>query len=104
VINGFAAGAILTRQQLRHLLHVGHEFATAGFIGLFAPVRVLRSAQARLAEVFAGVMANHAFQRRLLEIDTIPGWLGPEAFRAEIAFQLKEWSDLAAAMNLPVDG
>ena len=45
-----------------------------------------------------------AFQRRLLEIDTIPGWLGPEAFRAEIAFQLKEWSDLATAMNLRVDG
>lgn len=79
-------------------------FATAGFIGLFAPARVPRLAQARLAEVFAGVMANQAFQRRLLEIDTIPGWLGPEAFRAEIAFQLKEWSDLAAAMNLTVDG
>ena len=79
-------------------------FATAGFIGLFAPARVPAAAQARLAEVFAGVVANGAFQRRLLEIDTIPGWLGPDAFRAEIAFQLKEWSDLAAAMNLTVDG
>jgi tripartite-type tricarboxylate transporter receptor subunit TctC len=49
-------------------------------------------------------VANGAFQRRLLEINTIPGWLGPDAFRAEIAFQLKEWSDLAAAMNLTVDG
>ena len=58
----------------------------------------------RLAQVFAGVMANAAFQRRLLEIDTIPGWLGPEEFRAEIALQLKEWSDLATAMNLSVEG
>lgn len=79
-------------------------FATAGFIGLFAPARVPAEAQKRLADVFAGVMANPAFQRRLLDIDTIPGWLGPEAFRAEIAFQLKEWSDLATAMNLTVDG
>jgi tripartite-type tricarboxylate transporter receptor subunit TctC len=79
-------------------------FATAGFIGLFAPARVPAAAQARLAEVFAGVMANGAFQRRLLDIDTIPGWLGPDAFRAEIAFQMKEWSDLAATMNLTVDG
>jgi tripartite-type tricarboxylate transporter receptor subunit TctC len=79
-------------------------FATAGFIGLFAPARVPAAAHARLAEVFAGVVANPAFQRRLLDIDTIPGWLGPEAFRAEMAFQLKEWSDLAAAMNLTVDG
>jgi tripartite-type tricarboxylate transporter receptor subunit TctC len=79
-------------------------FATAGFIGLFAPARVPAEAQKRLAEVFAGVMADKAFQRRLLDIDTIPGWLGPDAFRAEIAFQLKEWSDLATAMNLRADG
>jgi tripartite-type tricarboxylate transporter receptor subunit TctC len=79
-------------------------FATAGFIGLFAPARVPAEVQKRLAEVFAGVLADKAFQRRLLEIDTIPGWLGPDAFRAEIAFQLKEWSDLAAAMDLRVDG
>jgi len=79
-------------------------FATAGFIGLFAPARVPAAAQARLADVFAAVLANGEFQRRLLEIDTIPGWLGPAAFRAEIAFQLKEWSDLAEAMNLRVDG
>ena len=79
-------------------------FATAGFIGLFAPARVPAAARARLAEVFARVVADPAFQRRLLELDTIPGWLGPDAFRAEIAFQLKEWSELAEAMNLRVDG
>lgn len=79
-------------------------FGMSGFIGLFAPARVPAPVQDRLAAVFGQAMANPAVLRRLTEMDTIPGYLPPAEFRAEITAQLAEWSALATAMNLTVDG
>lgn len=45
-------------------------------------------------------MADSATQRRLLEIDTIPAWLGPAAFREDIARCLREWEVIATELNL----
>ncbi|MDN3567765.1 tripartite tricarboxylate transporter substrate binding protein [Paeniroseomonas aquatica] len=92
--------------ELPTFLELGYPaaFGMSGFIGLFAPARVPAPVQARLAETFAEAMRREAVVRRLLEIDTLPGWLGPVEFRAEIAAQLAEWTELATAMNLTVDG
>jgi hypothetical protein len=37
-------------------------------------------------------------------MDTIPGYLPPEEFRAEMTAQLRQWTELATAMNLSVEG
>jgi tripartite-type tricarboxylate transporter receptor subunit TctC len=79
-------------------------FALAGFIGVLAPARVPQPALDRCAEVFRDAMARPELQRRLVELDVIPGYLGPAEFREHIARVLREWSALAESMNLTVDG
>lgn len=79
-------------------------FALAGFIGLMAPARVPPAILARLVGTFRDAMADAGLQRRFLEMDTLPGYLGPAAFAEDIARVLREWSELATSMNLTVDG
>jgi tripartite-type tricarboxylate transporter receptor subunit TctC len=79
-------------------------FALAGFIGLLAPARVPPPILARLVETFRAVMADPPLLRRFLEMDTLPGYLGPAEFEADIARVLRDWTELATAMNLTLDG
>ena len=92
--------------DLPSFLDLGYPeaFGNSGFIGLFAPARVAPPILARLTESFAGAMRSEAVLRRLLEMDTIPGYLAPAEFRAEMTVQLRQWTELATAMNLSVDG
>jgi hypothetical protein len=39
-----------------------------------------------------------------MEMDTIPGYLPPAEFKAEMTMQLQQWTELATSMNLTVDG
>ncbi|MEO3470596.1 tripartite tricarboxylate transporter substrate binding protein [Roseomonas sp. CAU 1739] len=80
------------------------RFAFAGFIGLLAPVRVPQPILDRSAALFRKVMENPDTQRRLLEIDTIPAWLGPAEFREDIARSLREWETIATDLNLSAQG
>jgi tripartite-type tricarboxylate transporter receptor subunit TctC len=76
------------------------RFAFSGFIGLLAPARTPQPIVDRTADLFRRVVENPATQRRLLEIDTIPDWLGPAAFREDIARCLREWEVIATELNL----
>ncbi|MBL6456173.1 tripartite tricarboxylate transporter substrate binding protein [Belnapia sp. T6] len=92
--------------DLPNFLELGYPdaFGMAGFIGLFAPVRVPPPILARLEASFAGAMRNEAVLRRLQDMDTLAGYLPPAEFKAEMAVQLRQWTELAESMNLSVDG
>ncbi|CAH0171730.1 tripartite tricarboxylate transporter substrate binding protein [Roseomonas sp. CECT 9278] len=80
------------------------RFAFAGFIGLLAPARVPQPILDRAVASFRKVMETPATLQRLNEIDTIPQYLGPDAFRADIARALRDWTALATELNLQVTG
>jgi len=80
------------------------RFEFSGFIGLLAPARAPRPVVDRTAAAFRKVMEMPAIQRRLIEIDTIPAWLGPEEFRADIARAMRDWEALVTELNLSVQG
>lgn len=81
-----------------------NRFAFAGFIGLLAPVRTPQPILDRAAGLFRKIMDSPDTRRRLLEIDTIPAYLGPAEFREDIARCLREWEAIATELNLSVQG
>jgi tripartite-type tricarboxylate transporter receptor subunit TctC len=58
----------------------------------------------RLVAAFAEVAQEEAVQRRLLAMDTFPGYLGPEGFRAFIADALTRWQAITDRLGLQADG
>jgi len=80
------------------------RFAFSGFIGLLAPARTPQPVIDRTAAAFRKVAESPAMQRRLLEIDTIPGYLGPVEFREDIIRSLRDWERLVAELNLSIQG
>jgi tripartite-type tricarboxylate transporter receptor subunit TctC len=80
------------------------RFAFSGFIGLLAPARVPQPILDRAVASFRKVMETPAVLARLNEIDTIPQYLGPAAFREDIARALRDWTVLATELNLSVQG
>jgi tripartite-type tricarboxylate transporter receptor subunit TctC len=80
------------------------RFAFSGFIGLLAPARVPQPILDRAVAAFRKVMETPAVLARLNEIDTIPQYLGPEAFREDIVRALRDWTALATELNLQVSG
>jgi tripartite-type tricarboxylate transporter receptor subunit TctC len=81
-----------------------NRFAFSGFIGLLAPARVPQPILDRAVASFRKVMETPAVLARLAEIDTIPQYLGPDAFRDDIARALRDWTVLATELNLSVQG
>ncbi|MBY0336111.1 MAG: tripartite tricarboxylate transporter substrate binding protein [Acetobacteraceae bacterium] len=79
-------------------VEVGRDWS--GFVGLLGPARLPAPILARLAETFRLTMAREALQRRLREIDTDPGWAGPEAFGREIATVRDRWIEITRGMDL----
>lgn len=80
------------------------RFEFSGFIGLLAPARTPQPILDRTAATFRKVVESEAVQRRLLEIDTIPAYLGPAEFREDIIRALRDWTALATELNLQVQG
>jgi tripartite-type tricarboxylate transporter receptor subunit TctC len=80
------------------------RFAFSGFIGLLAPARVPQPILDRSVASFRKVMETPSVLQRLNEIDTIPQYLGPDAFREDIARALRDWTVLATELNLSVQG
>jgi tripartite-type tricarboxylate transporter receptor subunit TctC len=80
------------------------RFAFSGFIGLLAPARVPQPILDRTVASFRKVMETPATLSRLREIDTIPQYLDPTAFREDIARALRDWTVLATELNLSVQG
>lgn len=98
-------GRVPSLPQVPTFVELGYPeaFAFAGFIGLLAPARVPQPILDKVAEAFRATMAREDIQRRLIEMDTLPGYLGPQEFREEIARIWKEWESLATSMNLTID-
>ena len=80
------------------------DFAQSGFVGTFAPVRTPEAVQARLAEAFRFAMERPEVLKRLAEMDTIPQYLGPAEFRADIEAYLRFWTGLVERLNLTAEG
>jgi tripartite-type tricarboxylate transporter receptor subunit TctC len=80
------------------------RFAFSGFIGLLAPARTPQPIVDRSAAAFRKVVENPDMQRRLLDIDTIPGHLGPAEFREDIIRSMRDWQALVDELNLSVQG
>jgi tripartite-type tricarboxylate transporter receptor subunit TctC len=79
-------------------------FAQSGFVGVFAPAKVPAPILAQLADAFRATMASPEVLRRLAEMDTIAQYLGPEAFRADVAGYLRFWSGLVDRIGLSAEG
>ncbi|MCB4824030.1 Bug family tripartite tricarboxylate transporter substrate binding protein [Roseicella aerolata] len=79
-------------------------FGQGGFIGLFAPARTPEPAQAALVDAFRQAMQRPDVLRRLAEMDTIPQYLGPAEFRADIEQYQRFWQGLVDRLGLTVEG
>ncbi|MDO9707351.1 Bug family tripartite tricarboxylate transporter substrate binding protein [Paracraurococcus lichenis] len=79
-------------------------FGNAGFIGLWAPLKVPEPVLAALVDAFRQTMQRPEVLRRMAETDTIAQYLGPEEFRADIAAYQAFWQGLVDRLGLTVEG
>jgi len=79
------------------------EFDWAGFVGLVAPARTPPAVQARLIEAFRAVMRRQDLPEWLAELDVVPGWMGPDEVRADIAARMRQWTDLVRRTGITAE-
>jgi len=99
-------GGIPSMPQVPTFVSLGYpdDFAQAGFVGLFAPVRTPEAIQSQLAEAFRHAMTRPQVLQRLAETDTIAQYLGPTEFREDVANYLRFWTALVERTGLRVEG
>lgn len=87
------------------LIELGYSrrFDFTGFTGMLAPAGVPQPILDRLAAAFRTAATNPDMRRRLLAIDTIPGYEDPATFRATIQRLLRQWSEFTTELNLTVE-
>lgn len=92
--------------QVPTLVELGfsNRFTFNGFSGLLAPARTPQPILDRLVEVFRIAAAKPETHRRLLAIDTIPSYQDPATFKAQIERNLAEWTAIANALDLRIEG
>ena len=76
------------------------RFNYRGFNGLFAPARTPQPILDRAAEVFRQVATSEEMRRRLVTIDTIPGYEDPAAFAQSIQGVIQRWTALVEELDL----
>jgi tripartite-type tricarboxylate transporter receptor subunit TctC len=88
------------------LIELGYSrrFDFSGFNGLFAPARVPAEVTDRLVPAFRRVVTAPEFVRRLVAMDTVPGYEDPPTFRASVQRTLSQWQELADALDLYATG
>jgi tripartite-type tricarboxylate transporter receptor subunit TctC len=88
------------------LLELGYSrrFDFSGFNGLLAPARTPPEVLERLVPAFRRTVTTPAFTARLRAIDTIPGYEDPDTFRASAERTLRQWQELAEALDLYSSG
>jgi tripartite-type tricarboxylate transporter receptor subunit TctC len=79
------------------------RFSFSGFSGLLAPARTPQPVLDRLAEVFRVAAANPETHRRLLAVDTVPSYQDPASFKAQIARNLREWTEITERLHLTIE-
>ena len=85
-------------------LGFSERFSFSGFSGLLAPARTPPAVLDRLVQAFRVAAAKPETHQRLLAIDTIPSYQDPAAFKAQIARNLREWTEIATRLNLTIEG
>ncbi|WP_270934855.1 Bug family tripartite tricarboxylate transporter substrate binding protein [Falsiroseomonas oryzae] len=92
--------------EVRTMREIGFSdrFAFVGFSGLLGPRTLPQPIVDRLAAAFARVAQDAEVQRRLMAMDTFPGYLPPEEFRAFIADALNRWREISDRLGLQADG
>ena len=89
---------------LKELRGFSTRFSFSGFSGLLAPARTPQPVLDRLAEVFRVAAAKPETHRRLLAVDTVPSYQDPASFKAQIARNLREWTEITERLNLSAEG
>jgi tripartite-type tricarboxylate transporter receptor subunit TctC len=92
--------------EVPNLREIGFSdrFNFPGFSGLLAPVRTPQPILARLVDAFRTAATKPETIRKLLAIDTIPSFLGPEEFAEHIQLVLRDWTAIADRLNLYAEG
>ena len=85
-------------------LGFSERFSFSGFSGLLAPARTPPAVLDRLVGAFRVAAAKPETHQRLLAIDTIPSYQDPATFKAQIARNLREWTEIATRLNLTIEG
>lgn len=75
-----------------------------GFIGTFAPLRTPDAVFDRLVEGFHAAMTRPEVLARMAETDTIPQYLGPAAFREDVAGYMTFWQGLVDRLGISAEG
>ena len=55
-------------------------------------------------QAFRVAAAKPETHQRLLAIDTLPSYQDPATFKAQIARNLREWTEIATRLNLSIEG
>ena len=76
------------------------RFNFSGFSGMFAPAGISRDVQERLVPAFQRVATSTNTIRRLREMDTTPGYEGPNSFRTSVQRTLWQWAELTEVLDL----
>ena len=78
-------------------------FGRTGFIGMFAPKGLAAPVQGKLVDAFRYAMHLPATLTRLRELDTIPEYMGPDAFQADVADYMAFWTGLVERTGITAD-
>jgi tripartite-type tricarboxylate transporter receptor subunit TctC len=84
------------------LLELGYSrrFDFTGFNGLLAPARIPQEVVDRLVPAFRKLATSPETLRKLQAIDTVPGYEDPATFRASAERTMRQWQELADALDL----
>jgi tripartite-type tricarboxylate transporter receptor subunit TctC len=107
-----ALAVAATRERIQSLpdtptmIELGYSdhFGFTGFSGLFAPAKTPQPVVDKLAAAFRVAATKPATKERLIEMDTVPAYLPPAEFKAEIERALKQWTEIVEALDLRMDG
>ncbi len=85
-------------------LGYSRRFDFSGFTGFFAPARVPAPILARLEASFRKAATHPDMIRRLQAMDTSPGYEDPATFRASVERTMRQWQEMAQALDLQAAG
>lgn len=88
------------------MIELGYSdyFGFTSFAGLMAPAKTPQPIIDKLAAAFQVGANKPLVKERLIGMDTVPAYLPPAEFRAEIERSMKQWTEMVEALDLRMDG
>ena len=81
-------------------LGFSQRFGFVGFTGVMAPAGLPGPVQERLVAAFRQVLTEPEMDQRLRALDVITGWIEPAEFRAFTERIMRQWQEMADALDL----